>query len=372
MREGDLSDDATCYDALLVGRMRDLTRIVARIPLIGARLAPRVVAASYCELRRNGWNCSLHVGGGPNAAGARLEVNGACVLDVGEAGTDLRCVGRNGGDLESVPPRRPACDDVLIARVQSTDDVGADLAKLLDQLGGLSSIVRPGARVLLKANFNSYHDPPASTGLDLLTAAVGELEEAGAGVIALGECSAIALGRTREVLRQAGVTKWADAHKVEVRCFDEEPWQRCEVPGRRFHEIVVPACLQEFDHIIYLLCAKTHHQAGVSLGLKMTIGFMHPAQRLELHRDHLTERIADASLAVRPDLAVLDARSCFVTGGPAEGTVASPGVMLASRNLEALEEQGLDLLEAHGAVGVETGREQLRGAQTIGAQIPRR
>jgi uncharacterized protein (DUF362 family) len=91
----------------------------------------------------------------------------------------------------------------------------------------------------------------------------------------------------------------------------------------------------------------------------MTIGFMHPAQRLELHRDNLTERIADTSLAVRPDLAILDARKCFITGGPAEGTVVSPGVLLASCDLETLEEQGIELLDEHGAVGIETGREQL-------------
>ena len=276
----------TPYDPRLVADLRALVAHAGRMRKASARRAIQAVAASYLVCRGRGWHCSLHLGG-PAATSARLDLWSTPVLSVGERTPDMRCVARSGEAMVSVPARRPTVDDRAVARVEAGEDVAADLSDLLNELGGLRSLLTPGASVLLKANFNSWHAPPASTDLDLLTATVGALRQAGAGRIALGECSAIALGRTRGVLRRAGVLEWAGAHDVQVRCFDEEPWQICEVPGRHFHQIVIPACLEEFDRIIYLLCAKTHHQAGVSLGLKMTIGFMHPAQRLELHRDNL-------------------------------------------------------------------------------------
>jgi len=354
------------YDPLLVANFRRLVARVGRMRRAGPRRAIQAVAASFLECRSRGWHCSLHLGGPANSTCARLDLWGASVLTFGEPVPEMRCVARGGGTLASVPVRRPTGGGSAVAQVHAGEDVAADLSSLLDELGGLQSLLKPGADVLLKANFNSWHAPPASTGLDLLTAAVGALRQAGAGRIALGECSAIALGRTRGVLRRAGLLGWAEAQGVQVRCFDEEPWQVCEVPGRHFRQIVIPACLGEFDNIIYLLCAKTHHEAGVSLGLKMSIGFMHPAQRLELHHDNLVERIADASLAVRPDLAVLDARQCFITGGPAQGTVAAPGLLLAARQLEALEEAGLRVLADHQAAGLDVGREQL--ASTLSLQ----
>lgn len=347
------------YDPLEVADARRVVRRIGRRRRVGSGLAAQVVAAFFIQCDRRGWHCALHAGDPGAPPAARLELWRVPVLKAGDPEAATRCVARSGGELRRVGVRRPEANDATVARVASGASVHDDLARLLDQLGGLAQVVTPGGSVLLKANFNSHHPPPASTGLDLLSATVDALRRAEVSRLALGECSAIALGRTRTVLERAGLPGWAADHGVELRCFDEEPWDVCPVAGRHVQEIVIPACLPDFDHIIYLLCAKTHHEAGVSLGLKMTIGLMHPAQRLQLHEDHLLERIADASLAVRPDLAILDARQCFVTGGPSYGAVAAPGVLLAARQLEPLEQAGLDILAEHGAVGLDTGRRQL-------------
>lgn len=357
-REVSRDEGPDPYDPLAVGDARRMVRRISRLPGAGPRLAAQAVAAFFVRCRGRGWHCALHVGGPGTPPSARLDLWGAPVLTAGDPVAATRRVAHSGGELQRVGVRRPPVADATVARVAAGTTLGDDLARLLDQLGGLPQMVKQGASVLLKANFNSYHPPPASTGLDLLSATTDALRRVGASRIALGECSAIALGRTRDVLQRAGLPRWAEDHGVELRCFDEEPWHLCTVEGRHFREIVIPACLPDFDHIIYLLTAKTHHQAGVSLGLKMTIGFMHPAQRLQLHEDHLVERIVDASLAVRPDLAILDARTCFITGGPSHGTIAAPGVLLAARQLEPLEQAGLDLLAEHGAVGLDTGRRQ--------------
>jgi uncharacterized protein (DUF362 family) len=358
----DPSPAAACrpYDALLVGRLRLAARRLGRLPGLGG--PARAVAAAFEAVRRLGWPCRLEIARSGQEAGATLRLWGAPVLTSGEdLGPPDRVV-ISGPEVPATAPHLPPVSDPTVARVTVAGPPGPALGDLLGQLGGVAGLIPPGSRVLLKANFNSYHAPPASTGFDLLDAVVAELRAAGTAHVAIGECSAIALGRTREVVERAGLAQWARRSEVELICFDEQPWRTCTVGGRHFRQIVVPACLPDFDRLIYLVAAKTHHLAGVSLGLKMTIGLMHPAQRIELHRDHLTERVADAALAVRPHLVIADARRCFVTGGPAEGTVAAPGVMLASRDLLAIEAAGLDLLTEHGAAGVDRGREQLSAA----------
>ena len=325
------------------------------------------VAAAYELLRRLGWPCALQLAGQSRAIGASLAVWDIPVLASGDGVRSPERTIISGPPVAVAAPYVPDAADHRVAQTPVTGPFAAALTEVLGQLGGDPQVVPAGARVLLKANFNSYHAPPASTSLDLLTAVVAELRHAGAAHVALGECSAIALGRTRGVLERAGVAQWARESEVELVCFDEGEWHSCPVPGRHFHHIVVPACLQQYDRLIYLVSPKTHHQAGVSLGLKMTVGFMHPAQRLELHRDHLTERIADVALAVQPHLLIADARQCFITGGPAEGDVAAPGLLLASRDLCALEEAGLELLAQHGATGLELGRQQLAAFRKKGA-----
>lgn len=339
------------YDALLVANLRKLLRLVRRVPVCGRRLASLTIAAAGHECAGRGWPCQLSPG--------TLDLWGVRVLQAGKPqGAALSL----GPDVPTVTPRWPLNQDPTVSRLSTAEPLSASLADLLAPLG---AIVPSGASVLIKPNLNSYHPPPASTSIDLLQALVDQLRELGVTRLALGECSGIALGRTRGVFARYGLLEWARTNDVEIRLFDEEPWHACPVSGARFGQIVVPACLPEYDRLIYVGPAKTHHMAGVSLGLKMTIGLMHPVQRLELHHDHLTERLADAALAVRPDLAILDARQCFITGGPAHGTVAQPGLLLASRQLEALEEAGLQVLAEHGAVGLERGREQLAAARML-------
>jgi uncharacterized protein (DUF362 family) len=42
----------------------------------------------------------------------------------------------------------------------------------------------------------------------------------------------------------------------------------------------------------------------------------------------------------------MDARTCFVTGGPVSGTLSSPGVILASGDMVSIDVEGVKLIQS--------------------------
>lgn len=252
-----------------------------------------------------------------------------------------------------------------MARVEASGDLDEALGTLLDRVPGWREVLPQGASVLLKPNFNSAAPPPASTDLRLLSALVRQLRTRGLGRLAVGECCGNSSSPTRRVARRASLQAWARREGVELLLFDELPWERCVTGGRYFPSLLVPAALRELDRLVYLANAKTHVLSGASLGLKLGVGCLHPLQRRALHDQALPQRIAEMPLAVQPDLTLLDARLCFVSGGPDTGTLARPGLLLASRDLLALDEAGLELLAQAGATGLEAGWEQVRAARRL-------
>jgi uncharacterized protein (DUF362 family) len=132
------------------------------------------------------------------------------------------------------------------------------------------------------------------------------------------------------------------------------------------------------------MCCKTHRFGGhVTLSLKNSVGMI--AKRLpgdghdymqDLHRSpHQRAMIAEANLAWRPALNVMDCLEAFVDGGPEEGTRAVPGLFLASTDRCALDAAAIALLRLHGMQGTAaSGRigstAQLKRALELGIGVP--
>lgn len=331
---------------------------------------PAAVIAAWLELRATGWPCSVEIGKAEGRPAACLRLWGEPVLGTAPpALTPERCY-EAGTPVRETVPRLPARSDGHVTQVSCSGSPTGDLTGLLEPLGGLGAVVRPGDSVLIKPNFNSYHPPPASTALDLASCVVARLREVGAARIAMGECSANSLAPTRGVVTRAGLTEWAAREGVEVILFDEESWRACPIPAGHWPHLLVPEALTRFDRLIYLASAKTHRAAGASLSLKLGVGLMHPVQRIALHANDLAERIAEIALAVRPDLAIVDARLCFVAGGPEVGETRKPGLLLAGMDLAALDSAALAVLRAHGASGLAGAEEQIEAARRAAGGNP--
>lgn len=227
-------------------------------------------------------------------------------------------------------------------------------------LDALAFTACAGREVALKANYNSDDPFPASTHPDTLRALLEGLRARGATGVALGERSG--MGDTRQVLERTGARALVEAAGGRVLVLDSVPregWRHlaAEHWPRGLH---AARLFTDAPCVVQTMCCKTHRFGGhVTLALKNTIGLV--AKRLpgddhdymrDLHASRAQrDMIAEANLAWRPALNLMDALEAFVDGGPEQGTRAAPGVFLASADRCALDAAAIALLRLHGLKG---------------------
>ena len=246
----------------------------------------------------------------------------------------------------------PWCRDgqALVARVTAGGDISASVDSVIALLGDLGQAIDRGDKVLVKPNFNSPDPFPASTDLVFLQAVVELLLEAGT-TVTIGESSGGIWRPTRNVFGKLGVFEMAKRLNVELLAFEDKAdgWVRVKVDGDYLSVVTMPRSAYEADKLVYLPCMKTHSTARFSGALKLTVGFMHPGERRALHARHLEQKVAEISLCWLPDLIVMDSRKAFVSGGPATGQLAEPGLLLASADPVAIDIEAMKVISSYGA-----------------------
>jgi len=216
-----------------------------------------------------------------------------------------------------------------------------------------------GDRVLLKIALNSGNPYPATTDPWSVHCMVKLLKERGAGEILVGDQSGFGTvqwtkdrkeGSSRQVAKTAGLLKVIEDSDAEPCFFEEYGWDAYlpASPDGKHHwkrPIMVPAKLDEVDHIIYLPRVSSHILAGKTLGIKLGVGFLRSDSRGEFHRGgkqfySMYEEINHVpQIASKLRLIVSSGRSVLTLVGPNEGPTAKPdyGLVLASDDLLAHE-----------------------------------
>lgn len=234
----------------------------------------------------------------------------------------------------------------LVSRLPARGDLKADIAAAIDALGGLGRIVEPGDTILLKPNFNTADPPPASSDPTFVRAVIELLYQQGAARVILGESSTLTAS-TRQVLAQTGMLRAAQEAGAQVVIFDEGEWVEVAAPGRYLKRVSLAKPVLEARKLVYVTCLKTHRYAGFTMSLKLAVAFMRKRHRLWLHLRRLQEKIAELNTLVHPDLIVMDARQCFIRGGPDKGELRQPGLILASGDRVAIDVEGLKILQSY-------------------------
>ncbi|MBI4301199.1 MAG: DUF362 domain-containing protein [Chloroflexi bacterium] len=237
----------------------------------------------------------------------------------------------------------------LVSQVSTKGELKEDIAHCLQLLGGLDRLVKPGDEVMIKPNLNSDDPPPAATDPLFLKVALELVKEAGAKKIMVGDCSGIPWLPTRQVAEKSGVAQVVAEMGAQLVCFDEAEWVEVAVNGRYLHTVTMPKVAYEANKLIYLPSMKVHRLARFTLSFKLAFGFIHPSERRPAHQENLEEKIAEVSLAWQPDLIIMDGRKSFITGGPAQGDVVEPGLIMASADPIALDVEALRVLKGYKA-----------------------
>ncbi len=195
-----------------------------------------------------------------------------------------------------------------------------------------------GQRVLVKVNLNTADPYPASTCPVFLKEFLKFLHRSGVNDILVGDCASLSSLPTRKTARAIGLDRVVTG-LAEPIFFDEMEWVEVSVPGQFLKAVTVPAVVYEVDRIISLTNLKTHRWADFSMAMKAAVGNVHPLERRNLHQDHLQQKIVELNLAVMADLNIIDGRVAMITGGPAVGTTAPAGVILAGDHPAAVDLQ---------------------------------
>ena len=241
----------------------------------------------------------------------------------------------------------------LVSFVIAGKDVKSEVRKAVNLLGGFAKSLKSQDHILLKPNFNSDDPPPGSTALDFLVAVIDLLREHGCTKISVGESSGRPWVPTEKVFKARGLSPKMAEMGIPLLDFDHSEYIDVPIGGEYLDVIAYPRDLENFDKIVYLPTVKTHYLAGFSMSLKLTVGMVHLFDRSILHADNnmfVSQRSAEMSIPIKPDLIIMDGRLSFVSGGPAIGLAVHPGVILASGDPVALDIQGVRLLQNYAAV----------------------
>ena len=235
-----------------------------------------------------------------------------------------------------------------------------------------------GKRVVVKPNFNSADEAPASTHNDTLLQLIREIHEHGARSITLGESSGPP--RTQAVMEAKGILDLARDHRFEVVDFEQiadGDWVSVPATGTHWPEgFALPRMVVDSEYTVSTCCLKTHGAGGVfSMSLKVSVGLTPKVIRRTMHRSpDMRRMIAELNTGYRPQLIVLDGVTAFADGGPSRGVVKPANVMIAGHDRVAVDAVGLAVLKSLGSNDAIMGRrifeqEQMARAAELGLGI---
>ncbi|MBI2668408.1 DUF362 domain-containing protein [Candidatus Woesearchaeota archaeon] len=237
----------------------------------------------------------------------------------------------------------------LVAIEKSSHPIDARVKAAVDMMGGIHKVIKKGDTVLLKPNFVFPQPPPCTTAPDFLTAVIKLCYEAGASRVAVGESAAYWVD-TESTMKKLDVIQSIQKAGAEIIYFDQGKWIDVALNTPLIKKVSFPESAFQFDKIIFLPNLKTHHLARFTMSLKLAYGFLSQRYRTaQLHFLHLEKKIAEVNTAIHPDLIIIDARQCFVTGGPAEGDIEKPNLILASGDRIAIDAVGVKILQRYQA-----------------------
>ncbi len=237
----------------------------------------------------------------------------------------------------------------LVGKAHVGGNLRESIKHAVDLIGGFEKVIQPGDHITLKPNMNTADPYPASSSSDFIKA-LGELIlDAGAEKLRLVESSTLRIA-ARGVAEKIGMLKVAEDLDAEFIFLDEHEWVKVKFPRGKYlkagslgQPIVDPGKLVLAPNL------KTHFAARYTGAMKLFVGWMKGTDRIKMHARHLEPKVVDLASYFNPSLIVMDSRECFVTGGPAAGTVECTEVILASGDMVSIDVVGVRMLQSYGA-----------------------
>lgn len=219
------------------------------------------------------------------------------------------------------------------------------MRQAVTKFGGIR-LPKKDAVVFIKPNVNTGGKHPASTNPEVVAEVVKICREAGAKKIYVGDRSWISNPlrpkNTIANMIQNKIKPSAEAEGAEVVALENFGWKKV-MPKEATHwpkGFRITKFLDEIkpDYIIQIPVLKTHYLTGITFSLKNTVGLIYPVDRMKFHASsHIQEMIAETNLSFKFDLIVVDGSRAFIDGGPSEGKIVEPNLIIVGDNRVELD-----------------------------------
>ncbi len=219
--------------------------------------------------------------------------------------------------------------------------LGPAICRALDDLGGMSELVRPGDRILLKPNLLKAAAPAQAvvTHPAVVEAVAGMVLDLGA-VPFIGDSPPLGnLGRVLSksgydhFMKKMGISAVPFVNKAELEFPSERLFRRIDLAKEAF----------EFDAVINLPKLKTHMQMMLTLAVKNLFGTVIGTDKASWHLragrdvDTFATVLVQIYDRIRPAVSILDGILAMEGDGPNSGNPRHVGVIGASKDAVALD-----------------------------------
>lgn len=219
------------------------------------------------------------------------------------------------------------------------DNVYDAVKKAAAAAGGLEFV--KGKRVLLKPNLLAPNKPEdaVTTHPEFVKAVIRVFKEAGAAKIYVGDSPGIG---TQEIIYSVtGIKKVVEEEGAEIADFKEKV--EIENPnGKYVKRFTFAKAVADAEVIVSLPKLKTHGMTYYTGAVKNLFGCVPGLLKPRFHfqfpdKEMFSDMLVDLNIALKPMFAIMDGITAMEGNGPRNGKPVRLGVVLASKDLTALD-----------------------------------
>ncbi len=238
----------------------------------------------------------------------------------------------------------------------SSDSIEYLVNKAIELAGGLG-FIKSGSTVMLKPNFNTGNQNPASANPEVIRQVIRLVKKQNPLQVIVADRSGFWLD-TEKCMEQNGITDVANEEGAELAALEDLEWEKI-TPKLALNwpkGFRIPKLLNVADYVISIPVLKTHSIANFSMAIKNWVGILFAKDRAsDLHLFNSKEEIfgyklAELHLARVPDFIIMDGSRAFVEGGPTEGKIIDSNLIVASNDIVANDITGLAVLKNLGTI----------------------
>ncbi len=246
------------------------------------------------------------------------------------------------GMVQCTPPMtKKTLSDVSLVRCADygQERVEQAVRRAVSLLGGISTFVKSGDRILIKPNLLKACHPSGAvtTHPELLRATIRLVREAG-GIALVGDSPGF--GELRKVCERSGIMEVV----LQEGAVLAEMEEAVQLKNRgQFQRFEIARAVQDADGVINLPKFKTHGMMTLTGAVKNLFGCIPGRRKVQWHfnagvnREAFARMLVELSALIKPRLTIMDAVIGMEGNGPGSGDPRFVGAVLAGQDPVALD-----------------------------------